>query len=236
MTRPTKSAIAELYAIMLDTSLEFRHRHNASVSASRVEPLALEPGTPEPPAVTFLRATLNPDNNHPPQFRREAGAALAYFERRHAKASLKFNVDNSSETRTAWSRILNAAIRAHLWKHHRWPADKHLLITPNQITNLPAYPPETALSAILSPQTRKPARRKALDQPDSPTVTSPEQRQEILRFIAQTIHAHLYPEAADQTPANPEPGKPNPVPAKAKSPPPPWIVEWRNKKRSQPKP
>jgi hypothetical protein len=195
MPRSDKPALEDLYTLMNDLGVNIRTRLNAAISASRVEPLA-QPGQPEPPGVEFLRNIISYRQGklaYRAEWRRMAGAALAYWERRAAKAALKFNVADHQEQRAEWHRILNGSIRRHLWAHHRWPQDKAALIGPDEAFEMPAHEPELGLSALLLPGERHNSRRRqtAIDEPEAPHIKSQAHRRDILRDIAVVVQRRL---------------------------------------------
>lgn len=194
-SRPSpQNALNDLYQLMRDQSISTRARIDAAVSASRVEP-ATQPHEQPPPAVQFLRNAITFRHNGKPyqaELRRKAGSALAFWERRAAVAAMKFSVADNTEITNAWRRTLNGLIRHHLWKDGRWPADKHLLIDPDDSSfDRPPHDPKLALDAILVPGQRQHAKRKAFDQPDQPHITSEEQREQILADLAKSLQTHL---------------------------------------------
>jgi hypothetical protein len=193
-------ALDDLYGLMRDPAVSMRVRLTSAISASRVEPLAM-PGMEPPPAVAFLRNIMTyryQGKAYRAEWRRMAGAALAYWERRAAMAQLKFNVADHDERRAEWHRILNGSIRRHLWAHHRWPQDKAALIGPDEAFEMPAHDPELGLSALLLPGERHNSRRRqtAIDEPEAPRIASEAQRRDILRDIAVVVQRRL----ADKSP------------------------------------
>jgi hypothetical protein len=190
--RPDK-ALGDLYDLMNDQSIKLQERIYAARSASRIEPLGLIGD--EPPAVVFLRKIISTRIDGKPfsaVFRHQAAAALAYWERRAKQAALKFEVADNTQRITAWRRLINGCIRFHLAQHNRWPQDKHLMIGSDEHFEMPPYDPELALNALLLiPASQTKNRRKAIDQPDAPRITSDLQRLEILTAIAETMHSRL---------------------------------------------
>jgi hypothetical protein len=191
-TRPDK-ALGDLYDLMNDQSIKLQERIYAARSASRIEPLGLVGD--EPPAVVFLRNIIAYRAHGKPYsavFRHQAAAALAYWERRAKQAALKFDVADNTQRTTAWRRILNGCLRFHLAQNGRWPQQQHLLIGSDEPLDPPPYDPELALNALLlTPNSQTKTRRKAIDQPDAPHITSDKQRSAILTAIAETMHSRL---------------------------------------------
>lgn len=193
-------ALDQLYELMRDGHISMRDRLDAAIRASRVEPLEL-PGGAAPPAVAFLRNVMTrtfEGKHYRGDFRTRAGAALAYFERRSAMAALKYNVADDTERVEGWRHILNGLLRRHLAKHRRWPQDKALLLSPDDPFQAPPYPPQLGLAALFIPTPRRRPRVKSVDEPESQHILSTHgQRIEILRAIAEAMHARLDPDQAD---------------------------------------
>jgi hypothetical protein len=187
-----KDAITHLLDIMDDENASPRDRLNAAVSASRCEQLQLMPGEPEPASVQYLRALLD-DPEVPTNHRRESAAAVAYFERRSRKAMLAFDVPDDTQRITKWRRVLNGCLRFHLAQHGRWPADKRVLLGPNDLFEPPAGDPDRALNALLLPAAnRHERRRRAVDDPGGvASIGSEAERMSILRSIAEFVHQRL---------------------------------------------
>src|SRR5262245_41713085 len=109
----SKPAINDLLAIMRDTMrVTPRDRLNAAVSASRVEKLQM-PGEEPPESVRYLRSVID-DPKIATNLRREAAAAVAYFQKRSAKAALTFQVTDIDQQRREWLLLANAAVRCEL--------------------------------------------------------------------------------------------------------------------------
>lgn len=181
-------AIANLLDIMRDESASPRDRINAAVSASRVEKLQL-PGDEPPESIAYLRFLADhPDV--PTNFRREAAAACAYFERRSAKAALTFEVADTSEQRSQWAAIARAALRARLSRASTWPECRELLRSTETI-KAPTSSPEQAIAALLTTahtQTTQ-RRRRAIDDPGGPAINSERERRAAIRAVAGTIQS-----------------------------------------------
>ena len=143
------------------------------------------PGESEPPAVVFLRSIVACEHAglmFRYDYRREAAAALSYWERRCKKVELQYSVPDEAERRTSWRRILNGALRIHLGKHGRWPADKRVLFSAVDEFELPACDPDLALSAL----------RKAIDERVPGTWSGTEaERRELLLPLARLVHQRL---------------------------------------------
>jgi hypothetical protein len=180
-------AILNLLDIMRDESASPRDRINAAVSASRVEKLQL-PGDEPPESIAYLRSLLD-DQDVPTNFRREAAAACAYFERRSAKAALTFEVADTSEQRKQWAVIAKAALRARLSTTSAWPDHRHLLRSTEQIHQPPTSSPELAIAAMLTAAHSQASQRKrrAIDDPGGPTINSERERRLAIRALAGTI-------------------------------------------------
>jgi hypothetical protein len=155
------------------------------------------PGESEPPAVVFLREVVACEYaglmfRH--DYRREAAAALAYWERRCRKAELLYSVSDQEERQRQWRSLINGGIRLALARTGRWPADKHILLGPDDPFELPAVDAEHALNSLLMPaaSTRKTRRQRAIDERGLPPgVSSEAERLELLRPLAQLVHARL---------------------------------------------
>ena len=180
-------AIANLLAIMRDEAEEVRDRLNAAISASRVEKLQL-PGEEPPESVAYLRILVD-DVDQPTRFRREAAAALAYFERRSAKAALTFEVADTSEQRRQWTTIANAALRYRLTTSSTWPENRDTLGEADE----PPANPDLTVAAMLMPARRQTARkRKALDDPGgTPAITSERDRRTAIMPLARICHERM---------------------------------------------
>jgi hypothetical protein len=188
------AALDQLYALMRDGSVAMKVRLNSAVSASRVEPL-VQPGMAPPPAVAFLRNIMEyryEGKQYRAEWRRMAGAALTYWERRAALAAIKFKVADTSEEQAQWRRILNGLLRRHLWAHGRWPQDKGLLLSADVSVLIPCSS-ELALAALLLPADpmKRRGRKTALDEPDKAVIASEEERHDVLRQIAALLHQRL---------------------------------------------
>ena len=155
------------------------------------------PGESEPPAVVFLRSIVACEHAglmFRYDYRREAAAALSYWERRCKKVELQYSVPDEAERRTSWRRILNGALRIHLGKHGRWPADKRVLFSAVDEFELPACDLDLALSALLSGGNRQQSRRrrKAIDERVAAQWSGSEaERKKLLLPLAQLVHARL---------------------------------------------
>lgn len=183
-------AIEQLYELMRDQSVNMRVRLNSAVSASRVEPLAM-PGEDPPPAVAFLRNIIHASlhgTRYNPEWRRQAGAALAYYERRAKKAELMYQVPDQDERNAAWKRNLDSISRQQLWGAGKWPDHSDLLRRPY---TTPACDPELAITAMLIPAEQKHRRRKAIDQPVNERVASSAHRLQILRSVAKCLQDRM---------------------------------------------
>lgn len=150
-------ALDDLLAIMRDQRVGMRDRINASISASRVSALTL-PGESEPEAVVFLRWIIDFDGGQKgerfsPSFRREAAAALSFWQRRAAKMALTYEVPDQTERAAGWRKLINGAIRLHLSEHDLWPARRDILLTAaEEIVDVASLPdPERVLSALMLP-------------------------------------------------------------------------------------
>lgn len=177
-------AIANLLDIMRDTTASPRDRINAAVSASRVEKLQL-PGDEPPESIAYLRSLLD-NPTVATNFRREAAAACAYFERRSAKAALTFEVAETSEQRAQWDAIARAAMRARLSTSRAWPECRDLL--PSDRSETPAGNPDQAIAALLTTARQTGQRkRRAIDDPGSPIITSERERRAAIKAVAGTI-------------------------------------------------
>jgi hypothetical protein len=188
-------ALDQLYELMRDPAVGMRVRIMAAISASRVEPTELPGGEP-PPAVAFLRNIMTMRHAGQPYsaaWRSKAGAALSYYERRTAIVALKFQVEDDSERRASWRRLINGLLRRELWAQGRWPQDKAALLGAEEQIEFPACSPETALTALLLPAEGRAQRRrkKALDEPAAPTIADEGERREILRSIALLMQRRL---------------------------------------------
>jgi hypothetical protein len=194
-----KSGLSDLLSIMRDTELAMRVRLSAGISASRVSPLSLRPGEPEPEAVRFSRwitdAEFDRGERFSAEFRREAAQSLAYWERRRERAELQFAVPDTDEKRRAWVRLVNGGLRTFLSKRGRWPQDKRVLLTAADDIDLAGLPdPELVLSAVcVGPQNRHERRRaRAIDEPIAGTWSgTEEQRLELIRPLAAAVLARL---------------------------------------------
>jgi hypothetical protein len=185
-----ETALEQLYQIMRDLAAPMRVRLNSAVSASRVEPLVTH-GDKPPPAVSFLQHIIQfrkDGKAYKADYRRTAGAALAYYERRAKKAELLYKIPNLDQRNNNTRRLLNSLLRQHLWAAARWPQDKHLLLGPAD--DIPDINPELAISALLldAPNQSSPkAKQKAVDQPLATQVETPLHRQQILRNVAAAM-------------------------------------------------
>jgi hypothetical protein len=188
-----ETAIEDLYDIMRDPASGLRQRLNAAVSASRVERLAM-PGETLPEAVMFLREIIGTEHEGSRfrvEYRREAAAALAYYERRVKKAELQYKVADQDERLRQWRGVLNGCIRVHLGRRNLWPGRRDILFKPADPIELPPYDPELGLAALLYAGSRKAKRPRAIDERSVPTIASDAQRIEILRSIAKVTHGRL---------------------------------------------
>jgi hypothetical protein len=196
------AALEQLHELMRDQSVTMRVRLNSAISASRVEPLAM-PGEETTPAVAFLRNILTLRHHGKPYqatWRKEAAAALAYYERRARKAELQYEVPDQAERSAAWKRNLDSLLRQYLWTEGRWPHDKAALH--GDAWHALAADPELALAAILVPaEQRRKTRQKAIDQPIAQHINTDGQRQDILRHVANSLYQRIM-EHADE-PENP---------------------------------
>ena len=181
-------AIANLLQIMRDDSASPRDRINAAVSASRVQKLQL-PGEEPPESVAYLRSLLD-DIDVATNLRREAAAAVAYFERRSAKAALNFEVADASEQQRQWVTVINACIRYELTtrpgSNRSWPEDRELLRQGDVPT--PATATEPTVAAILLPVSRLAGRRrtKHIDDPGGmPIFASERERKAAIQPAAR---------------------------------------------------
>jgi hypothetical protein len=155
------------------------------------------PGESEPEAVLFLRdivGTEHEGSRFRVEYRREAAAALSYWERRCKKAELQYNVPDENERRASWRKLVNGGIRIHLGKIGRWPQDKHILFGAGDEIDVAGLPdPDLVLSGLLfggnRPQRR---RRRAIDE-RTPAVWSgtEAERKAMLRPLAQLVHQRL---------------------------------------------
>jgi hypothetical protein len=181
-------AIANLLEIMRDESASPRDRINAAVSASRVEKLQL-PGEEPPESIAYLRAIIS-DIDVATNFRREAAAACAYFERRSKKAALTFEVADLTEQQRQWANIANACLRYQLSLSGDWPQNRNLL---QQDAPTPPTNPEVTIAALLMPVTRARSasrKRRTVDDPGgTPILNSERERRDAIRPIAKLCAA-----------------------------------------------
>jgi hypothetical protein len=189
-----ETAISALLKIMRNETTSPRDRLNAAVSASRVERLQM-PGEAPPASVQYLRDIID-DDSAATNFRREAAAATAYFERRSRKAALSFAISDVDAKRETWRRLLNGALRHHFWRHGRWPQDKALLLGQADEIDIVGLPdPEIVTAALLVPAGNRHTRRRqrAIDEPVTTGVWSgtESERKEVLRPLARAVHARL---------------------------------------------
>ena len=177
-------AIANLLDIMRDEAASPRDRINAAVSASRVQKLQL-PGEEPPESVAYLRSLID-DIDVATNFRREAAAACAYFERRSKKAALTFEVADLTEQQRQWANIANACLRYQLTASGDWPDARNLL---QQDMPTPTTNPETTIPALLMPVTRARSttrKRRAVDDPGgTPIINSERERRDAIKPIAK---------------------------------------------------
>jgi hypothetical protein len=161
--------LADLLTIMRDQQVKMRDRINAAVSASRVSALAM-PGEPDPPALAFLRWVIDYKRDgiqFPHSWRREAAAAISFWERKCKRAELLYQVPDQSEHRESWRRLINGALRYHLGRNDMWPGRKDILLAPGDDFQPPAgVDPETVFAALTLPAGNRQARRrqKAIDE------------------------------------------------------------------------
>jgi hypothetical protein len=188
----TKDAIADLLSIMNDEAASPRDRLNSAVSASRVSPLALV-GEILPPAVVYLRDVID-DPEAPTNYRREAAAALAYYQRRVKKAELLYSVADQDERRETWRRVLNACICYQCRLNGR--QHKSVLLTADDTFQTPACEPEFALAALLGGSNRQHRRRAQQTKIDEriQVVTwagSEQERRQVIAQVAAAIQPHI---------------------------------------------
>lgn len=185
-----KSGLADLIQIMRDETIPLRQRITAGIAASRVEHLVAA-GEAEPETIMFLR-WITGDEQLSPQFRRESAQALAYWERRCHKAALQYAVPDADERMAKWRRVLNGLIRHHLWLHGRWPADKHILIGPDDPFETPPGDPDRMLAAILFPANRHARRKRAIDDPGGlPIISSETEQRQLVEQAAEALRQRL---------------------------------------------
>jgi len=186
-----EGALEQLYELMRDQHVNMRVRLNSAVSASRVEPLTM-PGEEPTPAVAFLRNIIHVSHHgtrYNPEWRRQAGAALAYYERRAKKAELQYEVPDQDQRRAGWKRNLDSLLRQRLQADGKWPGSRAALAQPFAIPNAD---PELAVSALLmsAEQGTKP-RQKAIDQPIGERITNRGQRVLVLRDVAVCLRERM---------------------------------------------
>ena len=152
------------------------------------------PGEAPPEFVRYLRAIID-DVSAATNFRREAAAACAYFERRSQKAALDFDVRDLDEKRQIWTRILNACLRYHLGRANAWPTRRDVLFRDGDEFEMPSGEPEQVLTALLQPAgSNRHARRRqrAIDDPgELPVIASEAERFALIRPIARLVHTRL---------------------------------------------
>jgi hypothetical protein len=192
-----ETGLADLLQIMRDRNVGMRDRLNAGVSASRVSAVA-HAGEAEPEAITFLRWVISfvgqEGDQFSPSFRREAAAALAFWQRRVARSALQYNVAGVDEKRRQWRSLVNGAIRLHLARIGKWPERKDVLMGPDEALELPAADPEVVLSALMLGSSNRQQRRrqKAIDERAAELWSGSEtERAELLRPIARLAHERL---------------------------------------------